>query len=203
MAGMTTVLIVLIIAIAFVASQVLVTRMQTKQRESERAEDIARQDLVAARATEVAMQAAEAANLLLERQQLSDKAAANLRDRTDEVARIAAKASTELMSRTDEVARVAAESDHSTKIQLHQIHVLVNSELTASRTREMERTIELASSKRKIIRLHEEAGTGPTPDELADVEAMERKIDELRAILADRLVQQRIVEADQREQNTD
>jgi hypothetical protein len=40
-------------------------------------------------------------------------------------------------------------------------------------------------------------------EELAEVESMEAKIDDLRAILADRLVQQRIVEADQKRDHTD
>jgi hypothetical protein len=177
--------VVALIVSAFVVSQIIVTRMQLKARAAERSQDYARQDLVAARAEEVADTAATAAQLLLVRQQDADQAAA------------------ELMARTDEVARVAARADRATQSQLHQIHVLVNSELTASRTREMERTIELASSKRKIIRLHEEAGTAATMEELAEVETMEAKIDDLRAILADRLVQQRIVEADQKRDLTD
>ena len=93
-------------------------RQEADIRAREKAEDYARQDLVAERVSTAAQQAADAATLLL-------------------------KAQTETIARTDEVAKVANHTNTLIQAQLveqtdlaKKIHILVNSDMTAARRNE-------------------------------------------------------------------
>jgi hypothetical protein len=125
--------------------------------------------------------------LLLGRQRQSDKRQDWARQ--DQVAARAAEAADALVASNEEVARVAATASRIQLEKLGEIHTLVNSDMTASRTNEMNATILLAAVLR---RLHD-----PTAEDSAAIDLADARITELRAILADRLIQQKAVEAQQ------
>jgi hypothetical protein len=97
-------------------------------------------------------------------------------DRQDEVA-----------LRVEKVAQDAAAAQEANAGTLHDIHTLVNSDMTAARTAELTATRLLVASLRR------------NPDDAETSKAIEdgvARITELEQILADRLVAQRKVEAD-------
>jgi hypothetical protein len=97
--------------------------------------------------------------------------------------------------RTEEVARIAAVNATDTRTQLKQIHTLVNSDMTAARQSELDQTILSLALMRRVISLIETVGQEPSTEDLATIEQTEKRIIELRAMLADRLVQMKEVEA--------
>ncbi len=148
-------------------------------KQQERAEDNARQDLIAARAAAVAAQTAKAAGLLLSAQQ-------------------------ETIARTDEVARLAAEAVSKINEQLtaldeqgKKIHILVNSDMTAARTNERDQTKLTLVALKRVQALSASLGLPIDPTELEAISAAEVRIVKLDNILADRLAAQRIVDHDQ------
>lgn len=160
--------VALIVATAGVASTLLLSHLQSRQRRREKAEDYARQDAVAERLTrrqdavaakvaEAATQAAEAAELLL---------AANER-----------------------VAAQTAEADRATQARLQQIHVLVNSNLTEAQERELEATRGTLVSMREVVALSRKLGLEPAPDSLRQIESTEARIDILARNLAHKIQQ--------------
>lgn len=121
--------------------------------------------------------------------------------RQDEVAERAASASTALLKEQRLIASGTKEAngklDHL-DLQTKRIHTLVNSDMTAARQSELDQTRAMAAVLRRVIAVAT-AAKEQEPDP-ADVEALERaekRIEELRAILADRLHQAREVEAEQ------
>jgi hypothetical protein len=144
-------------------------KRDAERKSLEKQEDYARQDVVAERVTTAAKQAAEAARLLV-------------------------TANEEAKLRTDEVARLAATSQRKTvealaKIdeQTQKIHTLVNSDMTAARTNERDTLVRLLAALRKV--------DGGTPGELEELVKVEKRIEELGIILADRLAAQNVVDA--------
>lgn len=140
----------------------------------EKAEDYARQDLVAARVAAAAKQAADAAALLL-------------------------KAQKDTIARTEEVARLAAETDKRITNKLDQtieqgkkIHILVNSDMTAARTAERDSAVLL------LIALKRLSGSEANEAELEEINKVEKRIEELNQILADRLAAQHRVDDEER-----
>lgn len=131
------------VLIASVVGPVVLSLLTNRQRRTERAEDWARQDAVAA-------QAAEAATLLL---------AAN--ERVDR-------------------------STKAVRAQLQQIHVLVNSNLTAAIQAELTATEFLATALRENISKDEAAGVEPSAEALGNVRAVDERVAELRAQIDDR-----------------
>jgi cell division protein FtsI/penicillin-binding protein 2 len=123
-------------------------------------------------------------------------------DRQDAVARKAEEAARLLVTtqqaaitRTNEVARLAAEADHRTHEQLtklgedtQKIHTLVNSDMTAARTAERSALKLLVIAIRKSNKL--------TPGEAEEITRVEKRIEELDQILADRLAAQTKVDAE-------
>lgn len=87
-------------------------------------------------------------------------------------------------------AETAAKAQESNAATLKDIHALVNSDMTAARTAELVATRLLVVALRKL-----------TPDAATDeaIDTAEHRVDELEAILADRLVAQRLVESNARE----
>ncbi len=148
-------------------------------KQQERAEDNARQDLIAARAAAVAAQTAKATGLLFSAQQ-------------------------ETIARTDEVARLAAEAVSKINEQLtaldeqgKKIHILVNSDMTAARTNERDQTKLTLVALKRVQALSASLGLPIDPTELEAISAAEARIVKLDVILADRLAAQRIVDHDQ------
>jgi hypothetical protein len=90
--------------------------------------------------------------------------------------------------RVERVAKVAAAAQSANTATLHQIHTLVNSDMTAART------AELTTTRLLILSLKRQSPDDPT---VADaITTAEARATELEQILADRLVAQRKVESD-------
>lgn len=138
-----------------------------KLRSEEKAEDWRRQDDVAARV------------------------AAAAKASSDEIAMRAdllLKAQQDTILRTDEVARIAAENDQKMNGKLDSIHTLVNSDMTAARTAERD-------SMKLLVLALKRIGT-KSPEEQDEIVRVEKRIEELNQILADRLAAQAKVDAD-------
>jgi hypothetical protein len=88
--------------------------------------------------------------------------------------------------------------DEITK-QLHQIHTLVNSNLTASMRAELEATVRDAASLREVIAIKKISGLAPSPEAAQQLEATDARVAELRASIGDRLQATEIAEAEARE----
>ncbi len=144
-----------------------------ERRHTEKVEDWARQDAVAARLLEA--QAASAAKA----EEVARKAA--------EAAELLLGAQTESIVRTDEVARIAAEAQASTEARLVEIHGLVNSDMTAARQGQLDQAKMTLVTLRRVVDLGQERGIKPTDADLADIAAAEASIKDLELILADRL----------------
>ncbi len=165
-------------ALAAALSPILTARVYARSRQAERAEDRAdrlevasKVEAAARRADDVAVQAKRAAALLLNAQQ-------------------------ESIARTEEVAKVAAAANDVTTSQLKQIHTLVNSDMTAARQAELDQTRLSLVLLRRMIARDVTDGRSPDPDDLAAIDLAEARITNLTAILADRLEQQRMAEAE-------
>lgn len=108
-------------------------------------------------------------------------------DRTDrlEVARAVA-----------EVAKQAGVASRRTDSKLDQIHILVNSEMTARWQAELDRTKTSLVLLRKIRNMSAIAGINDTEEDIAAVEEAEKHIREIEIVLADRQAQTKIGEAE-------
>jgi len=102
-------------------------------------------------------------------------------------------------ARQDAVAAAAKIVATNTASQLRQIHTLVNSDMTAARQGELDQTRLSLILLRKIVAMGAIAGRSATVDELAAIEETEKRITELEGILADRLAQLKIVEAEMKD----
>jgi hypothetical protein len=143
-------------------------KTEREAKAAEKAEDYRRQDEVAGRVENAARQAAAAATKL----------------------DVAQK---DTIARTNEVARLAAEADERTHHQLlklaedtQKIHTLVNSDMTAARTAERSALKLLVIQLRKADRL--------STEDAEEVTRVEKRIEELDQILADRLAAQQKVD---------
>ncbi len=101
-----------------------------------------------------------------------------------------------IAAKVDQVADTAASNAISTNNQLKQIHTLVNSDMTAARQSELEQTRVSLALMRKLVAQDIAAGADISIEDRATIESTEARIKELEQILADRLVQLRIVEAE-------
>jgi hypothetical protein len=128
---------------------------------------------------------------------------AKIADQAAKAASLLVAAQEETIRRTNEVADLVAERDAKQALKLEQIdaqakriHTLVNSDMTAARESERHQAQEMSVVLRRIVALAESHGLKP---DQADVEALataEARSTELDQILADRMAQQRIVEAE-------
>ncbi len=162
------------------------------------AEAAKRQDMVAEQVQVAAQQAAAAAKLLVEQQEdarhRQDAVAERVQtaaNQAEEAAKLLAAAQERMTAATEEVARLAAEAD--VRIQTHlraideqgrKIHILVNSDMTAARTAERDALEELVLELMK------------TNANTERIKKLQRRIEELNQILADRQAAQKIVEAE-------
>ena len=157
-----------------VLNNIFAARKDTRDarlRQTEKAEDYARQDLVAARVAAAAEQTATAARLLV-------------------------NSNADQNARGDEVARLAAESNSTIQSQLKAIHGLVNSDMTDARTNERDQTKLTLIALHRVQALSEKLGLLVSQADLDTIKAIEERIVELDLILAARLVAQHQVDAD-------
>ncbi len=176
---------------ASVTAPLILAHRTEKMHREDQLEQYKREDRVAAAAKKaaedlvvsqrkIADQAAEAATLLLKSQQ--DSIA-----RTNEVARLAAAAQVEAAAKLDQLG-----------LQTKRIHTLVNSEMTAARQAELDQTRAMIVVLKRVIALAESRGLRVASEDAEALESAQDRAAELEAILADRLVQVREVEAEQK-----
>jgi hypothetical protein len=155
---------------AAAATAVLVAaEQQAKLRSSEKAEDWRRQDAVAEKVAAAAIKTAGAADLLLQAQ-------------------------ADTVKRTDEVARLAAETDKRVFDKLGEIHILVNSDMTAARTAERDAMQLLAVSLDQQRLANLKIGIPVAPALMEQIEYAKTRIVELDQILADRHAAQKRID---------
>lgn len=121
----------------------------------------------------------------LEDYKRQDVVAQRLTDRQDAAARQSAETAKLLLAANERVARDTA----ATNGKLDVIHTLVNSTLSAALQAELDATV------RELTWMRRASGTRPGAEERATIEATELRIQELRAVLLDRLEQTRIADA--------
>jgi hypothetical protein len=115
--------------------------------------------------------------------------------RQDKVAAAAAAA----VAAAQEQAREASAKLDDLSAQTQRIHTLVNSDMSAARQEELDQAESLIVVLRRVIGLAGERGLMPDPADADALERTERRRDQLRLILADRLAQFRASEAEARE----
>jgi hypothetical protein len=167
------VVVAIIVAMSSIIVGIVPVTLNNRQRAKDRAEDRADRAEVAAAAKVVASEARETARLLRDE-------TAKSRTRTDEVARLAE-------------ATAAGVTQQLTVLGegVERVHKLVNSDMTAARRDE------LIGARATLEALQRANVVDPNPDDEAKIAAVADRIDELEAILADRLVQQRAVDRQQ------
>lgn len=163
--------------------------LTSRERRREKLEDYERQDQVAAKAEKVAIDAAKASKLLADNQREIAVHAA-------EAAKLLLENQQSTLARTDEVARVAAATATDHQSQLKQIHILVNSDMTAARQGELDQTRITLVMLKKIVAMNVRDNRPPNAEDLTAILTTEARINELQAILADRLVQTKAIEAE-------
>ena len=88
--------------------------------------------------------------------------------------------------RVEKVAQLAEEADRRTQAKLKEIHILVNSDMTAARTAERDAMKLLVVALKQVVTANAKLEI-PSPKELIDeIERAEHRIVELNGILADR-----------------
>lgn len=162
---MNEIVIALLVLFGVVAGPLFLSELNSRQRRREKVEDYARQD-------KVASQAAEAARLLEERQNVTAARAA-------EVAR-------KLLESNERVATESAAASAITNGKLAQIHELVNSNLTAQMQEGHVSLVQQEILMREVIRLNREAGREPSTEAIAALAAVQVRINEIASQLQDR-----------------
>jgi hypothetical protein len=162
------------------------------------------------REDQVALRAQQAASDLMQQQERTAAAAAQLvKQVADQAAEAASKlqaAQQESIARTDEVARLAAISAKTADAKLDQIdlqakriHTLVNSDMTAARQSELDQTRAMVVVLTRVIQLaNRTPGAQPDPQDVQALESARLRVTDLESILADRMAQMREVEAEQK-----
>jgi D-alanyl-D-alanine carboxypeptidase/D-alanyl-D-alanine-endopeptidase (penicillin-binding protein 4) len=190
-------------------------RKEREARDAKELEDRRRQDEVARLVAAAATQAQDAAALLAQQQEAqrvaAEEVAAEVRAAAAQAAEAAVllkraqeEAATERAEVAATAAEVAANVDHKmTELgQLtEKVHKLVNSDMTAARLDQKNEAVGRLKTLERIVAIDEAAGRTPAVADLEEIEATRAKIEELTAILADRLIQQRAVEAQSQAEN--
>lgn len=114
-----------------------------------------------------------------------DEVAARLEAKQQEAADAAEAVKAALM--TSEARAVAAGEVIGGKLE--QIHILVNAKMTAAIEEQLSATEAQAVLLREVAALNLAAGREPSPDSVAVLSAVERRVAELRAQVADRALQ--------------
>jgi len=169
-----------------ITAPLILAHRTEKMHRDDRLADYERQDLVAAKAAqaardlaesqrEIAQVAAEAARLLLAKQEETVRA-------QQDVAAQAAEAARLLLANNERVARTQTETNG----KLDVIHTLVNSNMTAAMQSEFDAVTRELAMMREVASLKQAAGHKPDAATLAAIEATEARLHELDANLADR-----------------
>ncbi len=99
-------------------------------------------------------------------------------------------------AKVDDVAATAKTATVQITNQLGVIHTLVNSDMTAARQSELDQVRLNLIMLRRLGSLRHEMGQEPVEEDEVAIASAEGRIGELEAILADRLAQMRIIEAE-------
>lgn len=111
--------------------------------------------------------------------------------RQDEVASKAERAAERLLAQNERV----AESTKEAKQVIDEIHILVNSNMSAALQSELDETVRGLAVLRELTGWKDAAGHPPTKATLETIEEMEQKIKDLQVVVADRQDRNRAVEA--------
>jgi hypothetical protein len=161
MGDTNTFILGVLVALSTFLSPLLMAWLTNRNRQQERAQDFARQDLVAERANLVAV---------------------DLVKRQDDAAEKAATAARLLLAANERV----AQTSKMTNDKLDVIHTLVNSNMTAALKAEFDATERELTMMIEVVELKRLGGHLPTVESLAAIEATRVKISELRSTLDDR-----------------
>ncbi len=201
--GVILVLVVSILTAVFasITAPLILSHRTERMHREDQLEQYRREDEVAKRAQETA------ASLMAQQQQSATAAATLVRQVAEQAAEAAAKlqaAQRESIKRTDEVARLAAQAAQKADAKLDQIdlqakriHTLVNSDMTAARQSELDQTREMVIVLRRVIDLANMRKVPPDPKDVTALENAILRVTDLEGVLADRLAQMRLVEAEQ------
>lgn len=177
--------IALIAAMPIAAASLLVPLINERSRRRDRVEDLAEREAVAKRAEAATTRQLEAASR-------AETAAKGAADATRSAALHAADAARLLEEHNAVVAASTAETQAQLveiKKQGQEIHVLVNSNLTAAKQATLEALEAKLIAQRLVETMREATGNHTSMETLADMDATSTKIAELKAELADRLKQ--------------
>lgn len=100
----------------------------------------------------------------------------------------------EVAAKVVEAAKKVAKTAKTSDKKLDEIHILVNSNMTAAMQAELDARIGQLLLMKEVIELKKALGKTPLKDALVAVESTEEKITELRTKLADRLRQTKLAE---------
>lgn len=116
--------------------------------------------------------------------------------RQDAVKQQAEEAAALLLAANERVASQSAEASEATHRQLQQIHVLVNSNMTAAMRSELDARKAQLTMTLEVVDLKEKQGMEPTAEALAEIASMRAKIAELESTLGDRIIQTVVADAE-------
>lgn len=156
----------LIVAVPAIISPIIMSWLTHRHRRQERADDYARQDLVAQRVANMAQEQ-----------------------------RIAATRAANVASEQRAVAEVATASRDRQETQLKQIHALVNSAMTAAIEEKLALAKRGLVLLLEIVNLRQQLQVKPTEEALAEIAAAKAQIADLELVLADRSRQAELARA--------
>lgn len=99
----------------------------------------------------------------------------------------------------EDAAHAQEEEAVETRMQLSQIHSLVNGDMALARSELLRQTRISLTMLKKIVDLDVEAGRIPHAEDVEAIADMEERITELESIIEDRVAQQRILDRQQRD----
>jgi len=158
------VIVAMIVGVTGILTPIVLEQIRARQRHAEKAEDWARQDLVADRVTEAA-------------------------ERAVEVAEQAAAAAALLVTENKKVAAATVLTNgkiDAVALQATEIHGLVNSAMSEEMRRNLESQESLLAVLIELQEVKQASGLSPSSDALKRIEATRLTISELRAALGDR-----------------
>lgn len=182
---MSAVLVAVFVTMASILSPLLLSTLNTHQQRMMKREDYARQDVVAERA-------AEAARLLLQRQN-------SIASEVHLVAEQAAETAERLVESNAAVATkvaVVAENANLVNERLDVIHTLVNSAMTAAIQSQHDDKVTTLAMMREVVALRSAGGHGgPDAETVAALKATEENIVKLKETLIERHKQDELAKA--------
>jgi hypothetical protein len=173
---LSTLVVAVFVAVAAIVSPMVASGFNIRQQRIMKREDYVREDMVADRA-------AEAAKLLLERQNAVAVEVANVRKKAEETAGLLVAANAEV---ADKVA-VVAENASAANEKLDVIHTLVNSSMTSAIQSEYDAIVRELAMMKEVVELRRAGGQlGVNESMQLAIQATEGKIEDLKQVLAER-----------------